>query len=61
MSFLQHCIEDNMAVELLVEGGLMDGEKYQFIAHSDLRYNAAKKTQYLKDNCLVVKVKKNGM
>ena len=30
----------------------------EFIAHSDLKYNAAKKTQYLKDNHLIIHVVK---
>ena len=30
----------------------------QFLAHSDLEYNAAKKTQYLKDNQLIIHVVK---
>ena len=30
----------------------------QFLAHSDLEYNAAKKTQYLKDNHLMIRVVK---
>ena len=40
-----------------------DGERakhswgyHQFLAHSDLEYNATKKTQYLKDNHLIVRV-----
>ena len=32
--------------------------KRQFLAHSDLDYNAAKKTQYLKDNHLIIHVVK---
>ena len=32
--------------------------KHQFLAHSDLEYNAAKKTQYLKDNQLIIHVVK---
>ena len=32
--------------------------QYQFLAHSDLEYNAAKKTQYLKDNQLIIHVVK---
>ena len=31
---------------------------HQFLAHSDLEYNAAKKTQYLKDNQLIIHVVK---
>ena len=31
---------------------------FQFVAHADLDYNAAKKTQYLKDNHLIVRVVK---
>ena len=30
--------------------------KHQFLAHSDLKYNAAKKTQYFKDNHLIIHV-----
>ena len=29
---------------------------HQFLAHTDLEYNAAKKTQYLKDNIIIVRV-----
>ena len=32
--------------------------QHQFLAHSDLEYNAAKKTQYLKDNQLIIHVVK---
>ena len=32
--------------------------KPQFLAHADLDYNAARKTQYLKDNHLIVCVVK---
>ena len=32
--------------------------KHQFLAHSDLEYNAAKETQYLKDNYFLVRVVK---
>ena len=32
--------------------------QYQFLAHSDLEYDAAKKTQYLKDNHLIIHVVK---
>ena len=32
--------------------------RYQFLPHSDLEYNAAKKTQYLKDNHFIVSVVK---
>ena len=32
--------------------------KRKFLAHSDLEYNAAKKTQYLKDNHLIIHVVK---
>ena len=32
--------------------------KHQFLAHSDLEYNAVKKTQYLKDNQLIIHVVK---
>ena len=28
----------------------------QFLSHADLDYNAARKTQYLKENCLIVRV-----
>ena len=30
--------------------------KHQFLAHTDLEYNAAKNTQYLKDNIIIVRV-----
>ena len=29
---------------------------HQFLAHTDLHYNAAKKTQYLKDNIITVRI-----
>ena len=48
-----------------VAGRVTSGERshngwgqYQFLAHSDLEYNAAKKTQYLKDNQLIIHVVK---
>ena len=31
---------------------------HKFLAHDDLQYNAARKTQYLKDNCLHIRVMK---
>ena len=42
-----------------VAGRVTSGERSDtFLAHSDLKYNAAKKTQYLKDNQLIIHVVK---
>ena len=30
--------------------------KHKFLAHTDLGYNAVKKTRYLKDNIIIVRV-----
>ena len=61
---IEHTIPYNDETPDDIAGRVTRGERsegwgeHQFLPHSDLEYNAAKKTQYLKDNHFIVRVVK---
>ena len=51
-----HDKTDDIAGRVIDKDRACGWGKHQFLAHTDLEYNAAKKTQYLKDDIIIVRV-----